>query len=634
MTYTVTYDANGGTVSPTSATYSTGSAPLALPTPTLAGNTFVGWFTAASGGAQVGTASGTFTPSSTVTLYAQWTPDVYTINLAGDGGAVSPSTMSFSVGSAALTLPTPSYAGYTFTGWYSAPTGGSLIGAAGATYSPSASLTLYAQWSAQTDTVTYNANGGSVATASATFTTGASPLTLPTAISAGYTFNGWFSAPSGGTLVGVAGANFTPSSSLTLYAQWTPATVVVTYVGNGATLAVTTATFTTGASPLTLPAPIFTGYVFNGWFNAASGGSLVGLAGASFTPTSSLTLYAQWAPGTYLVSLQGDGGALTTTSMSYTTGTPALSLPTPTLVGSTFLGWFSAPTGGTLVAAGGGALSPTSSLTLYAQWRALPTFTVTFTSNGVATSIAPLEGLVGSSATIPSTATLSQAGFTFEGWNTAADGSGVSYAPGASIAPTGPITLYAQWRAVPTVTITFNLNGADGQMTPLSGLEGSTVTLPGAGAISRSGYRFEGWATSAAGASPMGAGQTLTLSQSEVLYAQWHVTPSAFLMSAVGPFAAHAAGLSSSQESEIRALAARLVGANYHVVTLYGYVSAGRPPTYAHVMSLRRAQAVAAALRAQLVARGVHGVIVRVVAEGAMAGRSGPRAREVEVFVH
>lgn len=66
--YTISYNANGGSVSPTSAVYS--GTPLTLPTPTRAGYTFNGWYTAQTGGTQV---SSPYTPSANVTLYAQWT---------------------------------------------------------------------------------------------------------------------------------------------------------------------------------------------------------------------------------------------------------------------------------------------------------------------------------------------------------------------------------------------------------------------------------------------------------------------------------------------------------------------------------------------------------------------------------
>ncbi len=72
MSYTVTYDANGGSVSPSSASYATGDAALSLPTPSRSGFTFDGWFTQASGGTRVGSAGGSYTPNSNATLFAQW----------------------------------------------------------------------------------------------------------------------------------------------------------------------------------------------------------------------------------------------------------------------------------------------------------------------------------------------------------------------------------------------------------------------------------------------------------------------------------------------------------------------------------------------------------------------------------
>ncbi len=68
-----------------------------------------------------------------------------------------------------------------------------------------------------TYTVTYDANGGSCSTTSEN----ASSVALPTPTRDGYTFNGWYTAATGGTLVGVAGDSYAPSADITLYAQWT-----------------------------------------------------------------------------------------------------------------------------------------------------------------------------------------------------------------------------------------------------------------------------------------------------------------------------------------------------------------------------------------------------------------------------
>lgn len=72
-------------------------------------------------------------------------------------------------------------------------------------------------------TVSYDANGGSVSTSSIRAGDGDS-VTLPTPSRTGYTFNGWYSASSGGSYRGGAGSSYAVSSTQTLYAQWTIST--------------------------------------------------------------------------------------------------------------------------------------------------------------------------------------------------------------------------------------------------------------------------------------------------------------------------------------------------------------------------------------------------------------------------
>jgi uncharacterized repeat protein (TIGR02543 family) len=69
-----------------------------------------------------------------------------------------------------------------------------------------------------TYTITFNGNGGS-SPSSKTVNAGSS-TTLPSITRSGYTLNGWYTASSGGTKAGNAGASYWPSSNITLYAQW------------------------------------------------------------------------------------------------------------------------------------------------------------------------------------------------------------------------------------------------------------------------------------------------------------------------------------------------------------------------------------------------------------------------------
>ncbi|MGM9810275.1 MAG: InlB B-repeat-containing protein, partial [Paludibacteraceae bacterium] len=146
--YTVTYDANGGTCSTTSDTYS--GTPLTLPTATQDGYTFKGWYDAATDGNRIGGAGDTYTPTANITLYAQWAPVSSTTFIVtfdyNDEGATASTSESCYEGST-VTLPTPTRTGYTFKGWYDAAIGGNLLAEATATeYTPTADITLYAQW--------------------------------------------------------------------------------------------------------------------------------------------------------------------------------------------------------------------------------------------------------------------------------------------------------------------------------------------------------------------------------------------------------------------------------------------------------------------------------------------------------
>jgi hypothetical protein len=91
-----------------------------------------------------------------------------------------------------------------------------------------------------------------------------------------------------------------------------------------------------------------------------------------------------------------------------------------------------------------------------------PAFTVTFDPNGGTGSMSPQTA---SAPTALTANAFTRAGYSFSSWNTAANGSGTSYADGASYAFTANATLYAQWTAL-NHTVTFDANGGTGSMSP------------------------------------------------------------------------------------------------------------------------------------------------------------------------
>ena len=120
------------------------------------------------------------------------------------------------------TLPTPVRDGYTFDGWYTAPTGGTLVTAA-TICSQTQTHTLYAHWSASAApsevSLLFQPAGGTCQERVRTLQPGDAFGTLPTPTKTGCTFDGWYTASKGGTLA--TAQDLIGNSSVTLYAHWT-----------------------------------------------------------------------------------------------------------------------------------------------------------------------------------------------------------------------------------------------------------------------------------------------------------------------------------------------------------------------------------------------------------------------------
>lgn len=117
--YTVNFNANGGSVGQASKTVTNGQRYGDLPMPSLNGYIFDGWFTSANRGTLV-TAATTVNLTGNQTLYAHWTKEpttTYTVTFDPNGGTVSPTTKTVPMGTPLSGMPTPSRSGYTFKGW-------------------------------------------------------------------------------------------------------------------------------------------------------------------------------------------------------------------------------------------------------------------------------------------------------------------------------------------------------------------------------------------------------------------------------------------------------------------------------------------------------------------------------------
>lgn len=439
---TITFNANKptgagaanvtGTPSNTTVTYNTAYT-LPTSTPTLKGYTFAGWKKDNAGTAiSAGGSAGNITANTV--FYAQWTEKTgYSVSFydafggTGDGTQVG-TTQSGKKWTDNITLPTtPSKTGYNFAGWFltkDANGNGNTgqmssamavrdIWALQSIADTTTSVKLYAKWTEKDRvqvTLNLNGSGASYNGSTSNFT---SPSLLngsswsipnyanPTRV--GYNFKGWADSASATSGSYNAGHTFTNlTASKIVYAVWAAAPVTFTFQGGhaSATLssgATTTATANYGSNLTTKANNTYTlaGNTFSNWGYTNAAGSAATVNASTGVPVSNFkitwtgtseagtlagtaTLTANWAPITYNISWNANGGASNTSTNNVNADTPITLPANPTRAGYTFQGWNTVQAGtGTAVTAGGNKVRdiwtslPTDggTLTAYAQWE-------------------------------------------------------------------------------------------------------------------------------------------------------------------------------------------------------------------------------------------------------------------------
>ncbi len=504
----------GGSISGTTYTFGNSNGTLtaqythtgrSLPTATRSGYTFKGWYTTATGGTKVGDAGTVYTPTSNVTIYAQWEKNVITSKLTlntGAGKANSDTSFQGNSGtSITITNPTApsSYTVYLENndGSYSSTSARSTFKFSGWSLSGGGSISG--------STYTFGDTDG---TLTAQYTQTGITLTRPTRT--GYTLKGWYTASSGGTKVGNGGDVYKPSANgTTIYAQWEQIIVtskVTLNVGAGTANSDTSFQGNSGTS-ITITNPTapssYTVYLENndGSYSSTSARSTFKFSGWSLSGGGSIS------GSTYTFGTSN--GTLTA---QYTqTG---ITLTRPTRTGYTLKGWYTASSGGTKVGNGGDVYKPSANgTTIYAQWEKDASAEYTLTINAGAGTAAGETSITGTPGTTvkmlnpypPSGYTITfnanngycstsslTTSYSFNGWTVT---SGYGSVSGQT---------YTFGNGNGTVTASYYQNGA---------------YLPTA---TRSGYTFKGWYTYSSGGSKAGsAGEYYYPSSNITLYAQW-----------------------------------------------------------------------------------------------------------------
>lgn len=283
------------------------------------GFTFQNWYIAGNAGAETKVESSTTVEyAGDHTLTAKWTPITYTFKFHPNDGTGNMDDFVCKYGKK-YNLPKNTFArsGYKFVSWNTNAEG------TGTEYTneqliedlvedDGTIINLYAQWSANVYTVTFDPNKGNTSPTSKQVIYGSTYGELPEATKTGYTFNGWYL--NGQKIESTT--TVTTAEDHTLTAKWTAHTYTVIYKGNGSTSGSTASSTHTYDVEKNLTANGYTrtGHTFKGWNTKEDG------TGKSYTDKQSVTnltpyyrakvyLYAQWEINKYTVTYDlGDGG--------------------------------------------------------------------------------------------------------------------------------------------------------------------------------------------------------------------------------------------------------------------------------------------------------------------------------------
>jgi outer membrane protein OmpA-like peptidoglycan-associated protein len=281
---------------------------------------------------------------------------------------------------------------------------------------------------------------------------------------------------------------------------------------------------------LTLNGFTRTGYSFLGWNTNYNAGTASYLDGQNYAFTSSTSLYAIWVlQAVNQVTFNGNSSTSGTTDSQTASVNTVLNSNGFLRTGYTFLRWNTAANGTGVNYSPGYSYSFATSVTLYAIWGQNLTISYdgnTSTGGTVPTSQAYYVG--GPNLTVSeNTGSLAKTGYTLAGWNTAANGSGTSYALGALNATfASNTTLYAQWTgATYTLLYVGNANTSGAAPSSQSYVSGGTaLTIAGnSGTLAKRWHNFIGWnsAANGSGTNYTIGDSTVVIAADTILYAKW-----------------------------------------------------------------------------------------------------------------
>ena len=344
--YTLKYNANGGTPTPSVQSYSgiesSYSFQITTTTLTKEGFTFMGWSTSSTA------SSATYSPGSYITcypgittLYAVWSEKPtydfeLNYNTNGSTDVIQKEFINDSYNSTEtfmVTATEPKREGYSFLGWNTNPSASEALYTAGEEITCYPGITtLYAIWKVNQYNLIYNANGGEGAPQNEKRNYGSNEklsTVIPTNL--GYEFVGWGTNENGPAIYFSGSSFYMGASDVTLYAIWSVASYTLTYELNGGTIpdaVVYKYTYNQVVTILTTN-PTRNGYSFAGWGDNPDHPTTIYFASDSFNmPSKDVTLYAIWEYS-YTVVFNPNGGTGGPSALTHASSEPSHTFELP-----------------------------------------------------------------------------------------------------------------------------------------------------------------------------------------------------------------------------------------------------------------------------------------------------------------
>jgi len=277
------------------------------------------------------------------------------------------------------------------------------------------------------------------------------------------------------------------------------------------------------------------GYAFYSW-NTEKDGSGVGFApGDTYVINDNLTFYAQWVIKQY--NLKFDDNGSTSGEIPEKKKYKYKSIVTIPDNGNLeregyrFLSWNTKQDGSGISYTEGDTFSmPDSDMELFAQWKALPVYKVTYNANDADSGKVPIDNnsyYEGKEVTVAGNpGNLYREGYSYSGWSTETNGEGETFNAGAKFAmPDSAVTLYVKWTTKPTYSISYHGNTNTGGEVPqtVDADSGTEVTIADSGSLYKTGYTFVEWNTKEDGSGKSyKTGDKIIMDTIDInLYAQW-----------------------------------------------------------------------------------------------------------------